>query len=116
MPIRPGILFAIIWIGWLLSWMIAARATFTSILGAVAIVFGLWIKARVEERLLTTNLVPTLTAIIDAACRCWCRSGPASGSVSARPRESGDPVILGIKLDSRWSLYSGRRSRDPVRE
>jgi len=56
MPIRPGILFAIIWIGWLLSWMIAARATFTSILGAVAIVFGLWIKARLEERLLTTEL------------------------------------------------------------
>ena len=24
MPIRPGILFAIIWIGWLLSWMVAA--------------------------------------------------------------------------------------------
>jgi hypothetical protein len=24
MPIRPGILVAIIWIGWLLSWMVAA--------------------------------------------------------------------------------------------
>jgi protein-S-isoprenylcysteine O-methyltransferase Ste14 len=34
----------------------AAQATFTGLLGAVAIVIGLWIKARVEERLLTTEL------------------------------------------------------------
>jgi hypothetical protein len=24
MPIRPGVFFAIIWIGWLLSWMAAS--------------------------------------------------------------------------------------------
>jgi protein-S-isoprenylcysteine O-methyltransferase Ste14 len=34
----------------------AAQATFTGLLGAVAIVIGLWIKARAEERLLTTEL------------------------------------------------------------
>jgi protein-S-isoprenylcysteine O-methyltransferase Ste14 len=33
-----------------------AQATFTGLLGAAAIVAGLWVKARVEERFLTTEL------------------------------------------------------------
>jgi protein-S-isoprenylcysteine O-methyltransferase Ste14 len=34
----------------------AAQATVTGLLGASAIVIGLWIKARAEEQLLTTEL------------------------------------------------------------
>jgi hypothetical protein len=76
MPIRPGVLFAIIWIGWLLSWMIAAFWTMPNPeacrhLGCVAV-------ARLASG--------------------W---GRASSSGSARARETGTQLFSRVKLDSR---------------
>jgi len=48
-PIYTGLIFA-------LFTTAIAQATFTGLAGAVLIAFGLWVKARIEERFLTAEL------------------------------------------------------------
>jgi protein-S-isoprenylcysteine O-methyltransferase Ste14 len=48
-PIYTGLIFA-------LFATAIAQATFTGLVGAVLIAFGLWVKARIEERFLTAEL------------------------------------------------------------
>ena len=66
-PIYTGLIAAILATA-------AAEGTATALAGAALVTFGLWLKARTEERFLSGNSARTPTAPIAAASRCWCRS------------------------------------------